>query len=364
MEKIVANSLEEIYNKFILVFCKMTDQTLFLSLAPNLEERGHGIVYQNCLEEAAKSLNFSFQALFPFHLSLCPYKESWTPFFSQNRLLDFAKAFRKKEKKILFMESFSGTDLFFFTLASLFFFRKTDRIALLFRYGLTNKKTLYVFLCKALIAKMGKKCLLFTDSELIAREFDPYLRTSLTVLPIPHTERVEPKKNSSSKLFCWWPGAPRMAKGLQEIERFANHPERCRFGIELIVARSSAIANATLIKDVLSREEYLLHLQQSDFILLPYNPIIYKSGTSGIFVEAVVAGKIPLVKAGSWLAYELKKHNLTELIVNWEEEGLFKKIVALKEDPIVLNKLAAMRTAYLAFHTQERFTKALALKMI
>ena len=54
-----------------------------------------------------------------------------------------------------------------------------------------------------------------------------------------------------------------------------------------------------------------------DFVLLPYDKKIYAECNLGIFVEAIVAGKITLVSADTWMAYELNKFKLTELVIDW-----------------------------------------------
>ena len=110
------------------------------------------------------------------------------------------------------------------------------------------------------------------------------------------------------------------------------------------------------IENSLSREEYLTWLLGSDIILLPYDPIIYRMATSGIFVEAVCAGKIPLVKKGSWLAHELIKFDLTELIVDWENPLFFSHLTFLIKSVKIREKLEIMQLTYQQFHSVESFS--------
>ena len=84
---------------------------------------------------------------------------------------------------------------------------------------------------------------------------------------------------------------------------------------------------------------------------MPYTPDIHSWLTSGILVEAIAAGKVPLVATGTWLADELERFNLEDLIVDWERPDLLAEIARLARDADVRRRLDIMRTAYLAFHS-------------
>ena len=77
------------------------------------------------------------------------------------------------------------------------------------------------------------------------------------------------------------------------------------------------------IEENLSREVYLRYLNESDAILLPYNIWNYQYSSSGIFIEAVSAGKVPLVSDGLWISGELKKHDLEGRIITAEFKDYF-----------------------------------------
>ena len=64
---------------------------------------------------------------------------------------------------------------------------------------------------------------------------------------------------------------------------------------------------------------------KSNFIILPYESKDYKYRSSGIFVESISLRKIVLVSVNTWMSKELKKHNLSELIVHdWNNFEIFK----------------------------------------
>jgi hypothetical protein len=60
-----------------------------------------------------------------------------------------------------------------------------------------------------------------------------------------------------------------------------------------------------LIKRPLSSYDYRRLLQDSDIVVIPYDRDNYYARSSGIFAEALVAGKPVLVPAGTWMASEL-----------------------------------------------------------
>jgi hypothetical protein len=184
---------------------------------------------------------------------------------------------------------------------------------------------------------------LMTDSELIHG----------MVLPIPHAE-IKGNASKNEKVICWWPGMPRVAKGLEVMRRILPLADPAL--IEVVCARASGLP-ARLIADVLTREEYTRWMLESDVILLPYDPTAYRSGTSGIFVEAIIAGKLPVVRDGGWPAYELKKFALEELILDWTDP--FPRILELLRCQSTREKLTNMREEYLKFHSLDTFVHKL-----
>ena len=72
------------------------------------------------------------------------------------------------------------------------------------------------------------------------------------------------------------------------------------------------------LEDKLSKREYDKHLNQSDFILMPYTDPCYEKTSSNGFLEAVLTEKTPLVHPNTWMAHELKKFSLSDLIMGLE----------------------------------------------
>ncbi|NGX56918.1 MAG: hypothetical protein K1060chlam5_01171, partial [Candidatus Anoxychlamydiales bacterium] len=68
----------------------------------------------------------------------------------------------------------------------------------------------------------------------------------------------------------------------------------------------------------LTRSEYNEKMSNAKLILLPYDEESYRYRTSVIFVEAIVSGIIPTTTKNTWMASELVKYDLEDLIVDWE----------------------------------------------
>jgi len=113
-----------------------------------------------------------------------------------------------------------------------------------------------------------------------------------------------------------------------------------------------------LIPNVLSSDDYWGWLLAADLILLPYD-LSYAERTSGIFVEAISAGKPTAVSAGTWMAQELLAHGLPELIVDWAAPNVWERLASLAREPALRARRAAMQADYRSFHSQAGYAAAL-----
>lgn len=325
----------------------------FHSLAPRLRnERGHELAYHTAVEKAAALMGLPYQAYVADDCEAKLPSQQWLKYFRPQKLWqDIGQLFRTK-KGVFFLESFTGRDLLVITASALLFAGQNTELLLLLRYGkcqLTAKGRLHLLCLKLLKAKLGKRFKGLTDSELVAISWPEKLQ----VVPIPHTEHFLSRPPPLKKIF-WWPGIPRPAKGFEEMVYLASLPDAKE--IEIVAARDSKLP-VTLVDDILSRDEYCTLMGKSSVVLLPYDPETYRYGTSGILVEAVIAGKMPLVKEGSWLAAELRRYDLEELIVDWTNPHFFSHALQLLSS--TKEKLARMQQAYAAYHSTQTFANEL-----
>lgn len=288
---------------------------------------------------------------------------------------------RKSNKKIIFLESFNPLQLIAFVLSLFFVKRKQLSVWIMYRGGpdwggpkhrLMARSFAFLFRAMNPIIQLlvGKNnFVLLTDSEMLSSTLPNYYRRVVHCVPIPHTDgqhtNSELSMKSIGQITCWWPGAPRAEKGLDIIQKLAAVMDPEAHKLTLVVARSVNLSSKKgcisieMIDDKLSQQDYANRFFSSDIILLPYDKDIYSESTSGIFTESIVAGVIPLVTKGTWMAYELEKRDLGELVLEWDNVPLIQFIRKVAKDESIKQKVSAMRDEYRTFHTIPSFAHSL-----
>ena len=349
------------------------------SLAHHLKNQaGHQYSYHLCVQKALESQGIRCHVLIDRHAKIPYLPEKWSYFFRpSNRWFghNFRSLLKKSrvQQRIFFLECFSLLELFHFFAAFCLYGKKDDQLYLLLRRDLAQLKlqgVFHLYCLRALQKKLRVQLKLFTDSALLKEEFEKHLQQPIQHLPIPHVDE-ELCKNSiteRSVLRCYWPGSPKRTKGwdtMRAILRFAplkDHP------VELTVSSQahlfSTVHTIREIAPILSHESYWEELGRCCLVLLPYDPITYRSSTSGIFIESICAGKMPIVKDGSWLAHELRRFDLENLIVDWEDPFFWTRLSFLAQDTIVRQKLQTMQSSYRSFHTLSHFAELLGKNLL
>ncbi len=299
-------------------FCDLITGPLLVS--------GHDLEYHQSIDRALIEMGFVTERI---HINR---KKGW-------RLFDFIKLFRKKDcPRTFFLETIPFLDLIALTLASSFL-KKQDKLILLFRHEIKRK------LGSLLLAILRKKrVVVCSDSQLLADKIQG------KVLPILHTDGMNGAVEAAwDTLILWWPGPAREEKGMSIIKALAKKLNRAQLFGHLY-------AEGVTYLPELTRAQYVEQMMRSHIILLPYDPVAYFFRTSGILVESVCAGKVPFVLEGSWLANELREHNLEELIIDFTS---FEEISRIAKDSQVLEKLKKMQSYYREYHSSENFKKIL-----
>ncbi len=273
---------------------------------------------------------------------------------------------------ILFVENLSTSTLIVLWLALRQVPRDRLRLWLLIRFSLRERGAAGVAgraMLGALRRLMPAGGLqLLTDSQPLAEALEAYTGRPFTVMPIPHIDVAEAGGRETAltgRVVAWWPGAPRPEKGLATMQALAQRTGGGAEGLMLVVAAGAALTAVAGGPEVrrlpsgVDRATYQRTLAEADLILLPYAVAAYRERTSGIFVEAIAAGKPAVVPAGTWMAGELARHDLRELIVDWAAAALPAQLIRLAGDEHVRGKLAAMRAAYLREHGVAAYAAAL-----
>lgn len=343
-------------------------------------ESGHRFQYHRCFQEAIETLDLPYEGITNKVCPIANLPKEWERTLSWrdattllgrveqlfSNFFDFSRTFlRSGEERAYFLESYTLRDAAALALAISLFFKRKDRFYLLMRtdlesnYTSPKKRALYLTFFRVIQKKLKSRLILLSDSDKVAAYFEHTLQQKVHVLPIPHTAGlpVAPVCPPKERIRMWWVGVPNLVKGPDEIKELVKSHTSEKF--ELSLSEEFPLEGTIPIhylKSVLTREEYTEQMANTDVILLPYDPISYAARTSGIFVETIFAGKIPFVRAGSWLADELLKHNLPELLIKWDS---LDAIARLARDPSVHAKLTAMQNHYRHYHCMESFTQTL-----
>lgn len=371
---------------------------ILVSLIPNLMEgRGHIVPYHQAVSKAVSKLGWKHLAAIPSQSKVGYLLAEWDSCLSNFDLEQEGNFWQKvlrltgvfylgtttakylrnnviyqSELSIVFLERFIHLQLFALIIALWLVPTKNLSVWLLYRRDTHKDRTRLVY---KFLNYLIKKSLpagnlkLLTDSDLLSQSLSDYFQEPVTVMPIPHTEiKVDncEIKDKFSEILCWWPGFPREEKGWNVIKQLVDSELKNSDKICLVAASNSNLevteggVKLRLIQNKLTREEYNYWLNVSDVILLPYDCQAYKERTSGIFTESIIAGKIPLVTDKTWMAYELLKYDLGELIINWEiPEKVFISIINIIRYSDIRNKIKAMQNSYLDFHCLNSYAEVM-----
>ena len=241
-----------------------------------------------------------------------------------------------------------------------FVFKNNLSLIIFCRYKFNGIKSTIFKLTIKYIYKNTSNLQILTDTDLIKKNYLQKFIKQVYLMPIPHTfKNTKYKKNQiKDKINLFFPGKYRNDKFSKNFKLFVkkNNSRKLRFLITKKVNFENNKKFKTLkINDNLSREDYLRYFLKSNFIILPYESKDYKYRSSGIFVESISLRKIVLVSVNTWMSKELKKHNLSELIVHdWNNFEIFKFIKNYNHQKID-KKLKIMQKKYLTFHNEKNF---------
>jgi len=377
---------------------------VLVSLIVNVDsEGGHPIPYNQAVGRAARRLGWDHLAALPAATRVTQLPAGWSAVLERIRysrragaglgqrgwpnalsvwrsaqsIRDYLRTtiLPRRQPAILFIEFFVFAHLAALVLALLQVPRGSLSVWLLYRIDIQRQPTrhLYRWLNGALRRLVRGRLRLLTDSQLLASALAPALGQPLCVVPIPHAAVEGPvlpptipgRQRQPDVLVCWWPGAMRADKGLDVLRRLASQTGPAAQQACLVVPAASGLPAAPggcqvqLVADELSRPAYQGWMEAADVILLPYALSSYLERTSGIFVEAITAGKLAPVTAGTWMARELAAHGLPELVVDWEAPAVWETLLALAHNDAIRPRLVAMQAQYAQYHSEAHYAACL-----
>jgi glycosyltransferase involved in cell wall biosynthesis len=224
--------------------------------------------------------------------------------------------------------------------------------------------------------------ILTTDSDELSHEFTDRTGIQFTTLPIPHVHACggSDTDRSAGAIRLLFPGGARDEKGIDvlahalaalvnelaagrlhvTIQCNTHHYEALTQSaiaqLDELHARYSA--SILLIKTPVSTQEYSAQLSAADVVLLPYRAADYISRTSGIFAEALAAGKPVIVTGGTWMASQLKSYGAGILIRDGVSDDLVAAIHRMmREYPSYAEKAGKGVRTWLDYHSGDNLLK-------
>jgi glycosyltransferase involved in cell wall biosynthesis len=171
-----------------------------------------------------------------------------------------------------------------------------------------------------------------TDSPILQSRYEAIFQQPVTLLPVVVSRYAMDswKRPGNPPCFACL-GSARADKGFPEVlaaidslsastqpinARFvlqSSNPDH-RSAIALAGFRAAPKKHVSLVEHPLSEEAYLQLLREADVLLLPYRSETYKERTSGVFCEALSAGKPVIVSEGSLMACQVSRERTGWLV--------------------------------------------------
>ena len=153
------------------------------------------------------------------------------------------------------------------------------------------------------------------------------------------------------RLICWLL-VTRPEQGLDRLQMIISHRSANDLPEKYIKCFVSERANIRgndqieLVRLPYGAKDYFSRFNECSVVLLPYNAHLFGEGASMIFNEAVATFKIPIVLDGTVMATELRKFNLDDLILDFDNEFSWTAINKIRESISIRERLNLMADCY------------------
>ena len=275
------------------------------------------------------------------------------------------KNFSKKDSVIIDGYSFD----FLISFLLIFYFSKLSgkTIFIYCRYDYKGiKKIIFNFFVN-FISKKFSILKILTDTKNLVDILKIKHINNVVLLPVPHTNIIfknkKQKENKKQKIIkLYFPGQYRPEKfgiNFQNFLKLNNNTKYQIFINRKFKTEKKFKFKLKFLKNNLSNFEYMKAMYFSDFIILPYSSKLYKSRTSGIFIEGAILSKKILVTENTWMANEYRRFGLNDLIIrDWSKFKLKDNLKKLFSKKLNL-KIKLMQNKYVKVHNQDNYTDIL-----
>ncbi|MBC7669038.1 hypothetical protein [Caulobacter sp. DWR2-3-1b2] len=200
------------------------------------------------------------------------------------------------------------------------------RLAVILRYDHYDDPAAVEAVRRALAPASDPRIALFADSETLRTLLAPLAPAEIRLAPIPvqAASGVAPKPR-----IVGFFGAMRRQKGFQHLPglfaaalsadptlsfvvQVYGHPDDAPDPeIARALAALRAAPRITLLEAPLSSQEFHIALAGCAVLLTPYDPVIYRAGTSGIFAAGLAVGCAVVGPLDGWMGDEAARVGLT-----------------------------------------------------
>ncbi|MGE0416447.1 MAG: glycosyltransferase [Acetobacteraceae bacterium] len=359
---------------------------------------GHSFNYNRTIMQEAARLGASCSTLCSRHISAeIAASEPVIPCFTrglEDDAPDLAESFHQdlvetvhsldaQEDVILFLHTTTPTQIE----PTVRFIRDhpNTRLIVLLRYSITvNPRAPDLDLVRryrdalACIAAYGveRRVRLLTDSDLLRDEYELIVGMPIDVVPIPHVGDIPdgPMKRPRTLTYL---GNARSSKGFQYLRYLVSQIRpilesgewACELQANVMFQRDTESIVAvmglrhepvTLLETELNVAEYEALLARSSLVVIPYQTLWYHSQTSGVFAEAIGAGKPVIVSRGTWMARQLGDSGAGVLFAPGDQMDLVRatREAMANIDPLTI-AAQRMQIGWNRTHNPESFVRAI-----
>ena len=279
---------------------------------------------------------------------------------NHNLIQSFFKNEKLCEKDVIFVDGYS----FDFLISLIFCFNSFDKCGTFLiycRYDYKNIKRIIFKIFTIFINYKFKNFIILTDTDILKKKLNQTYKKKILFVPVPHTQEkvLKKQKKKYNKINLFFPGPFREEKFGINFYNFLKINNSTLYKIFISKSffwKKKKFFKIKYLSNNLNRKNYLKYFMKSQIIVLPYSNKLYRERTSGIFIEGIVMKKIILVTSGTWMAKELKKFKLNELIIkNWNNYLLEQNINKIFSDK-VKKKISKMQKYYLKIHNKNNYT--------
>jgi glycosyltransferase involved in cell wall biosynthesis len=221
-----------------------------------------------------------------------------------------------------------------------------------------------------------------TDSAQLAQVYRSIVRSEIEVFPIPHVPGDGPRATAVSQpgvrpVRFLYSGGSRSEQGIRclvdalvalrpdleggrlAVTVQANPPRGDAAAIESCeTLKHASLPNVRILAHVLSREDYVREMDESDVVLIPYSEDAYRWRTSGVFAEAAALGKPIITSSGTWMSEQDSRG--TVVFESGNSSDLARAIVDTVGQLAILEAAATERQAsWTEFHSSSNFYETL-----